>query len=95
MVDHVGEFLDSVQLISSFVVVPFYYIVCLPFSIFSQSLGQKALGEILFLCGSNKRAVIATLSILDLSTDRAEDTLEDGVSCNLAYLVILFQFICY
>lgn len=39
----------------------------------------RSMGEILFLCGSNKRAVIATLSILDLSTDRAEDTLEDGV----------------
>lgn len=54
----------------------------------------RSMGEILFLCGSNKGAVIATLSILDPSTDRAEDTLEDGVSCNLAYLIILFQFIC-
>lgn len=33
--------------------------------------------EILFLCGSNKRAVIATLSILDLTTDGTEDTLKD------------------
>ena len=38
------------------------------------------MGEILFLCGSNKRAVIATLSIL-VHDAEGSDSLKDDVSC--------------
>ncbi|KAA8546557.1 hypothetical protein F0562_002704 [Nyssa sinensis] len=35
--------------------------------------------EILFLCGSNKRAVVATLSILDSNIEGSEDCLKDDI----------------
>lgn len=39
----------------------------------------RSMGEILFLCGNNRSAVIATLSILDLSIEGVEDSLKDEV----------------
>ncbi|KAM1537542.1 hypothetical protein PS1_002462 [Malus domestica] len=39
----------------------------------------RSMGEILFLCGSNKRAVIATLSVIGDETERADDNLNDEV----------------
>lgn len=38
------------------------------------------MGEILFLCGNNKRAVIATLSVIGDETERSEDSLNNEVS---------------
>ncbi|BFG40753.1 hypothetical protein CerSpe_270260 [Prunus speciosa] len=40
----------------------------------------RSMGEILFLCGSNKRAVIATLSVIGDDTERSKDSLDDEVS---------------
>ncbi|VVA31746.1 PREDICTED: FAM188A [Prunus dulcis] len=40
----------------------------------------RSMGEILFLCGSNKRAVIATLSVIGDDTERSKDNLDDEVS---------------
>ncbi|XP_052200959.1 uncharacterized protein LOC127807285 [Diospyros lotus] len=37
----------------------------------------RSMGEILFLCGNNKRAIIATLSILDHGTEGSEDSSKD------------------
>ncbi|PQP97945.1 protein FAM188A isoform X2 [Prunus yedoensis var. nudiflora] len=39
----------------------------------------RSMGEILFLCGSNKRAVIATLSVIGDDTERSKDSLDDEV----------------
>ncbi|KAI7997172.1 Ubiquitin carboxyl-terminal hydrolase MINDY-3 [Camellia lanceoleosa] len=39
----------------------------------------RSMGEILFLCGNNRSAVIATLSILDLNIEGVEDSLKDEV----------------
>ncbi|XP_057490419.1 uncharacterized protein LOC130776257 [Actinidia eriantha] len=39
----------------------------------------KSMGEILFLCGGNRRAVIASLSILNHSTEGSQDSLKDDV----------------
>lgn len=40
----------------------------------------RSMGEILFLCGSNKRAVVATLSVIGDDTERSKDSLDDEVS---------------
>uniref|UniRef100_A0A5B6ZUI3 ubiquitinyl hydrolase 1 n=1 Tax=Davidia involucrata TaxID=16924 RepID=A0A5B6ZUI3_DAVIN len=39
----------------------------------------RSMCEILFLCGSNRRAVIATLSILDCDIEGSEDSLKDEI----------------
>lgn len=40
----------------------------------------RSMGEILFLCGNNRRAVIATLSILGNGIQKSEETSEDEVT---------------
>ncbi|CAK9134713.1 unnamed protein product [Ilex paraguariensis] len=40
----------------------------------------KSMGEILFLCGSNKRAVIASLSILDCDIEGSGDSSKDEIT---------------
>ena len=40
----------------------------------------KSMGEILFLCGNNKRAVIATLSSIGHGVEGFEDSRKDMVS---------------
>ncbi|KAA8537890.1 hypothetical protein F0562_027530 [Nyssa sinensis] len=39
----------------------------------------RSMCEILFLCGSNRKAVIATLSILDFDIEGSEDSLKDEI----------------
>ncbi|KAM1682838.1 hypothetical protein ACFXTN_031067 [Malus domestica] len=53
----------------------------------------RSMGEILFLCGSNKRAVIATLSVIGEETERSEDRLNDEVSeLELVIHTLIFFF---
>ena len=52
------------------------------------------MAEILFLCGGNRRAVIASLSILHHSTEGSQDSSKDDVSCiwGDSDIFLLYQF---
>lgn len=49
------------------------------------------MGEILFLCGDNKRAAVATLSVIRQKVEGSEDGLKEEVTQNLSDLVIDFS----
>lgn len=51
----------------------------------------RSMSEILFLCGSNKRAVIATLSVTGKELEGAADGSKDEVGDRLVFHVLLRQ----
>lgn len=54
------------------------FFLSLCFSIYRALV--KSMGEILFLCGSNKRAVIATLTTIGHDIEGSEDRHKDEVN---------------
>lgn len=54
----------------------------------------RSMGEILFSCGSNKRAVIATLSVIGDDIERSEgskDEVSGGLICDTPVSIYLYE----
>lgn len=49
------------------------------------------MGEILFLCGDNKRIVVATLSVISYNVEGYEDSLKEEVTLICAVTVPVVQ----
>lgn len=49
------------------------------FNFFNRAL-VRSMGEILFLCGDNKRIVVATLSVISHNVEGYEDSLKEEVT---------------